>query len=319
LARQRCSPRRHFVGHWCASVLVYWHSHYFLHGEVITFGIALPLLGLLGPIVRSRLNEMATVRAWPRANAAVERIVARIGAGTQHEYAESLDPYSRLPRAARHAVALPLSRWRGSTIRISSAWSSSTTHPIRRSGNRSRRAAASSVRASSCLRRQPWGFKAAALRLGWRKPLTMPRSSALSTPDYVVDPPGFRDTGPPLRRPRGRTDSGAAGSSRRRTRHIHAAMNAEYAVLRYRHGRAQRGQRHHRPRHDVPDPPHRHGDRRRLVERHDLRRQRPRLTIMDARVACPNYTNRRYGWGCCRDYLPSRPNAALGPAARCRS
>jgi len=51
----------HMVGHWCASVLVYWHSHYFLHGEVITFGIALPLLGLLGPIVRSRLNEMATV------------------------------------------------------------------------------------------------------------------------------------------------------------------------------------------------------------------------------------------------------------------
>src|ERR1700675_3250453 len=51
----------HMVGHWCARVLVYWHSHYFVHGEVITFAIALPLLGLLGPIVRSRLNEMATV------------------------------------------------------------------------------------------------------------------------------------------------------------------------------------------------------------------------------------------------------------------
>src|SRR5258708_19010137 len=51
----------HLVGHWCASVLVYWQDHYFLQGEVLTCAIALPLLGLLAPIVRSRLNEMATV------------------------------------------------------------------------------------------------------------------------------------------------------------------------------------------------------------------------------------------------------------------
>src|SRR5882757_2174959 len=51
----------HLVGHWCASVFMYWQDHYFLHGEVITFALALPLLGLLAPIVRSRLKEMATV------------------------------------------------------------------------------------------------------------------------------------------------------------------------------------------------------------------------------------------------------------------
>jgi cellulose synthase/poly-beta-1,6-N-acetylglucosamine synthase-like glycosyltransferase/exo-beta-1,3-glucanase (GH17 family) len=51
----------HMIGHWCASVLVYWQGHYLVHGEVITFAVALPLLGLLGPIVRSRLNEMAAV------------------------------------------------------------------------------------------------------------------------------------------------------------------------------------------------------------------------------------------------------------------
>src|SRR6202047_797696 len=51
----------HLVGHWCASVLVYWQDHYFLHGEVITFAIALPLLGLLAPILRSRMHEMTTV------------------------------------------------------------------------------------------------------------------------------------------------------------------------------------------------------------------------------------------------------------------
>src|ERR1700682_2903951 len=51
----------HLIGHWCANVLVYWQGHYLVHGEVITFAVALPLLGLLGPIVRSRLNEMAAV------------------------------------------------------------------------------------------------------------------------------------------------------------------------------------------------------------------------------------------------------------------
>jgi cellulose synthase/poly-beta-1,6-N-acetylglucosamine synthase-like glycosyltransferase/exo-beta-1,3-glucanase (GH17 family) len=51
----------HLIGHWCAGVLMYWQHHYLLHGEVITFAIALPLLGLLAPIVRSRVNEMATV------------------------------------------------------------------------------------------------------------------------------------------------------------------------------------------------------------------------------------------------------------------
>ena len=51
----------HLIGHWCAGVLVYWQTHYLLHGEAITFAIALPLLGLLAPIVRSRVNELAAV------------------------------------------------------------------------------------------------------------------------------------------------------------------------------------------------------------------------------------------------------------------
>jgi exo-beta-1,3-glucanase (GH17 family) len=49
----------HLIGGWCASVLVYWQGHYLLHGELITFAIALPLLALLAPIIRSRVTEMA--------------------------------------------------------------------------------------------------------------------------------------------------------------------------------------------------------------------------------------------------------------------
>ena len=51
----------HVIGDWCASVLGYWHAHYFLHGEVIAFGVGLPLLGLLAPILLSRIGELAAV------------------------------------------------------------------------------------------------------------------------------------------------------------------------------------------------------------------------------------------------------------------
>jgi exo-beta-1,3-glucanase (GH17 family) len=51
----------HVIGDWCASVLGYWHAHYFLHGEVIAFGIGLPLLALLAPILLSRVGELAAV------------------------------------------------------------------------------------------------------------------------------------------------------------------------------------------------------------------------------------------------------------------
>ncbi|MDE3229233.1 MAG: HAD-IC family P-type ATPase, partial [Chloroflexota bacterium] len=55
------SSADHLLGHWCASVLVYWHTHYLLFGEVISFALALPLLALLAPILRARLNEMAKI------------------------------------------------------------------------------------------------------------------------------------------------------------------------------------------------------------------------------------------------------------------
>jgi exo-beta-1,3-glucanase (GH17 family) len=51
----------HLIGDWCAGVQVYWHDHYLLHGEIVTFAIALPLLGLLAPIVLFRVNEMTKV------------------------------------------------------------------------------------------------------------------------------------------------------------------------------------------------------------------------------------------------------------------
>src|ERR1700723_3282917 len=51
----------HRIGDWCASLLGYWHAHYFLHGEGIAFGVGLPLLGVLAPILLSRVGELAAV------------------------------------------------------------------------------------------------------------------------------------------------------------------------------------------------------------------------------------------------------------------
>ena len=91
----------HVIGDWCASVLGYWHAHYFLHGEVIAFGIGLPLLGLLAPILLSRIGELASV-TFGRNPA---RLLRDIAATPGRCRAKGLDPYSRVPGAAGDAVA----------------------------------------------------------------------------------------------------------------------------------------------------------------------------------------------------------------------
>ena len=91
----------HLIGDWCAGVQVYWHDHYLLHGEVITFAIALPLLGLLAPIVLFRVREMATVALGRKPT----RLLNLLSPVTGRAHAQSLDPHSRLSGAAGHAVA----------------------------------------------------------------------------------------------------------------------------------------------------------------------------------------------------------------------
>ena len=98
--------------------------------------------------------------------------------------------------------------------------------------------------------------------------------------DYVVEPDWLKDLVPLFADATRRLRAGAAGSPRRRPpRHALRHERRICRLLRHRHGAAERGQRHHRARHHVPDPPRGAGSRRRLVERHHLRghRSRPRL------------------------------------------
>jgi GT2 family glycosyltransferase len=56
----------HAAGAWCATVLAYWHSHYFTPGEAVAFGPGLALLALLIAMALARLEELAAVAFGPK-------------------------------------------------------------------------------------------------------------------------------------------------------------------------------------------------------------------------------------------------------------
>src|SRR5215472_11323614 len=51
----------HVIGNWWANVFAYWHDHYFLIGEAVAFAFGLPLLVMMIPIVRSRIEELGAI------------------------------------------------------------------------------------------------------------------------------------------------------------------------------------------------------------------------------------------------------------------
>ncbi|WP_051677819.1 glycosyltransferase [Bradyrhizobium sp. URHD0069] len=215
----------HLVGHWCASVLVYWQGHYFLHGEVITFAIALPLLGLLAPIARSRLNEMATVALG-------------------HEPARLLNVSSSAPAVLTPKVSIHIPAYREPpemllrtidsvaqldypdfecVVVINNTPDPAFWRPIearcRDLGPRFKFVRVENLR----------GFKAAALRLAMAETSADAQIIGIIDADYVVDPkwlkdliPGFADSKVGLiQAPQDHRDGDRSA--------IHAAMNAEYA------------------------------------------------------------------------------------------
>ena len=121
------------------------------------------------------------------------------------------------------------------------------------------------------------GFKAGALRIAMERTAADAEIIGIIDADYVVRSGLAEGSGAGVRRSPRRPRAGAAGSSRRRP--FADALHHERRIcrfLRYRHGPAQRGERHHRARHDVPDPPRRDGHGRRLGRRHHLRGYRSR-------------------------------------------
>jgi cellulose synthase/poly-beta-1,6-N-acetylglucosamine synthase-like glycosyltransferase/exo-beta-1,3-glucanase (GH17 family) len=215
----------HVVGHWCACVLVYWQGHYLLHGEVITFAIALPLLGLLAPIVRSRVNEMATV--------ALGREPARLLGVT------SPDPSANTPMVSIHIPAYReppemLLRTIESVARldypdfecvvvINNTPDPAFWQPIearcRDLGPRFKFVRVENLE----------GFKAAALRLAMAQTAADAEIIGVIDADYVVDPRWLRDLVPGFVDPQVGLIQAPQDHRDGDRSHIHAAMNAEYA------------------------------------------------------------------------------------------
>jgi cellulose synthase/poly-beta-1,6-N-acetylglucosamine synthase-like glycosyltransferase/exo-beta-1,3-glucanase (GH17 family) len=215
----------HVVGHWCACVLVYWQGHYLLHGEVITFAIALPLLGLLAPIVRSRVNEMATV--------ALGREPARLLGVT------SPDPSANTPMVSIHIPAYReppemLLRTIDSVARldypdfecvvvINNTPDPAFWQPIearcRDLGPRFKFVRVENLE----------GFKAAALRLALAQTAADAEIIGVIDADYVVDPRWLRDLVPGFADPKVGLIQAPQDHRDGDRSHIHAAMNAEYA------------------------------------------------------------------------------------------
>ena len=130
------------------------------------------------------------------------------------------------------------------------------------------------------------GFKAGALRLAMVHTAADAEIIGVIDADYVVQPDWLKDLVPLFADPKVGSGAGAAGSPRRRAQPDASRHERRICrLLRHRHGAAERGQRHHRARHHVPDPPRRAGSRRRLVERHDLRGHRSRPHAARARLA----------------------------------
>ena len=132
------------------------------------------------------------------------------------------------------------------------------------------------------------GFKAGALRIAMARTAADAEIIGIIDADYVVRAGLAEGSGAGLRRSARRAGAGAAGPSRRRP--FADALHHERRIcrlLRHRHGPAQRGQRHHRARHHVPDPARRDGHGGRLGRRHHLRGHRSRPCDHRARLAHP--------------------------------
>jgi cellulose synthase/poly-beta-1,6-N-acetylglucosamine synthase-like glycosyltransferase/exo-beta-1,3-glucanase (GH17 family) len=215
----------HLAGHWCASVLVYWQAHYFLHGEVITFAIAMPLLGLLAPIVRSRLNEMATV-ALGHEPARLLNLSTPAPAASTPKVSIHIPAYREPPDMLLHTIdsvaRLDYPDFECVVV-INNTPDPAFWRPIearcRELGARFKFVRVDNLR----------GFKAAALRLAMAETAGDAEIIGVIDADYVVDPEWLSDLVPGFADPKvGLIQAPQDHRDGDRSR-IHAAMNAEYA------------------------------------------------------------------------------------------
>jgi cellulose synthase/poly-beta-1,6-N-acetylglucosamine synthase-like glycosyltransferase/exo-beta-1,3-glucanase (GH17 family) len=215
----------HVIGDWFASLLGYWHAHYFLHGEVIAFGVGLPLLGLLGPILLSRIGELAAVTfgrnperllaiSAPGRDAATPMVSIHIPA-----YRE---PPEMLLRTIDSVARLEYPHFECIVI-INNTPDPAFWQPIearcRELGPRFKFLRVENLQ----------GFKAAALRLAMAEIAPEAEIIGVIDADYVVDPRWLIDLVPAFADPEVGLIQAPQDHRDGDRSFIHSAMNAEYA------------------------------------------------------------------------------------------
>ena len=215
----------HVIGDWCASVMVYWHGHYFLHGEAITFGVGLPLLGLLAPIVLSRLSELAAVTfgrgpvrllqaSSLRPGASIPKVSIHIPAYREPPdmLLQTIDSVTQLDYPDFECVVV-----------INNTPDPSFWQPIearcRELGPRFKFVCVQDLE----------GFKAGALRLAMAETDVDAEIIGVIDADYVVDPDWLKDLVPGFVDPKVGLIQAPQDHRDGDRSLIHAAMNAEYA------------------------------------------------------------------------------------------
>ena len=215
----------HLIGDWCAGVQMYWHNHYLLHGEVITFAIALPLMGLLAPIVLFRVREMATVALGSKPARLLNLLSPVLGARfpkVSIHIPAYREPPEMLLRTINSAARLDYPDFECVVV-INNTPDPAFWEPIEK------RCRELGPRFKFVCVQNLEGFKAAALRVAMTQTAGDAEVIGVIDADYVVDPRWLRDLVPRFADPEVGLIQAPQDHRDGCRSSIHAAMNAEYA------------------------------------------------------------------------------------------
>ena len=215
----------HLIGDWCAGVQVYWHDHYLLHGEMLTFAMALPLLGLLAPIVLFRVREMATVALGSKPTRLLNLLSPPLDPRSPKvsiHIPAYREPPDMLLRTIDSVAQLDYPDFECVVV-INNTPDPAFWEPIEKRchelGERFKFVCVQNLE----------GFKAAALRIAMAKAAADAEIIGVIDADYVVDPRWLKDLVPRFADPEVGLIQAPQDHRDGCRSSIHAAMNAEYA------------------------------------------------------------------------------------------
>ena len=261
----------------------YWATHYFVLGSLIAMIVGAALLVPLIAIMKQRLDELAAIifGGGPKRLLAPGHIVPDRRPFVSIHIPAYREPPEMLRQTLDSVAKLDWPNFECIVV-INNTPEASYWRPIEE------HCELLGPRFKFVREDQLEGFKAGALRLALEH--TAPEAEIIGVldADYVVHPDWLKDLVPAFADADRRSGAGATGPSRRRPKRPARGDEPRICrLLRYRHGAAERGQRHRLARHHVPCAPERADRRRRMVERYHRRGCRSRADAARARLADP--------------------------------